>query len=270
MCIARFRTKYRSVDNEIVYAPCGKCHVCKTNRVNGWAFRLQKEAERSSSALFVTLTYDTEYVPITENGYMTLDKTDLQKFMKRLRKINDEKLKYYAAGEYGGKTQRPHYHIILFNAKMKTLEFAWKLGHIHIGNLSPASANYTLKYINKNKIKKHERDDRQDEFQLMSKKLGTNYMTEKMVEYHRKDINNRMFITIEDGKKISMPRYYKDKIYTKQERKNAYKVRKEVEQHEYEKMDPWTAFQMELKKDLEMLEKQRRFERRTKNQIDRL
>lgn len=33
------------------------------------------------------------------------------------------------------------------------------------------------------------------------------------------DLVNRMYITIEDGKKISMPRYFKDKIYTDRERK---------------------------------------------------
>ena len=50
-------------------------------RTSGWSFRLVKEGERSNSALFVTLTYDTAFVPITKNGYMTLDKKDLQKFL---------------------------------------------------------------------------------------------------------------------------------------------------------------------------------------------
>lgn len=44
---------------------------------------------------------------------------DLQRFMKRLRKylskyFKDEKIRYYAIGEYGTSSFRPHWHILLF------------------------------------------------------------------------------------------------------------------------------------------------------------
>jgi len=183
-----------------------------------------KEGERSNSALFVTLTYDTKYVPITENGYMTLDKKDLQKFFKRLRKLSDAKLKYYAVGEYGSSRYRPHYHIILFNARVECIERAWaldnkKIGEIHVGEVSEASIGYTLKYVSKpKKIPLHQRDDRQKEFSIMSKKMGDNYLNEKMIKWHKNDLEQRMYVPIKDGKKIAMPRYYKEKIYTTQEK----------------------------------------------------
>lgn len=44
-------------------------------------------------------------------------------------------------------------------------------------------------------------------------------MTPQMIEWHMKDLNNRMYCNLEEGKKISMPRYYKDKIYSEQQRK---------------------------------------------------
>ena len=58
------------------------------------------------SAQFITLTYDTSTVPITRNGYMSLDKRDLQLFFKRLRKSQGKDstgasmppIKYYAVG----------------------------------------------------------------------------------------------------------------------------------------------------------------------------
>jgi len=150
---------------------------------------------------------------------MTLKKRDLQLFFKRLRKLNKEKIKYYACGEYGGKTMRPHYHIILFNADQETIEKAWTLGHIHIGTCTIASVGYTLKYVSKDaKIPMHSRDDREPESSLMSKKMGDNYLTPQMIKYHKADLLNRMYCTIEDGKKIAMPRYYKDKIYSKWQR----------------------------------------------------
>ena len=204
--------------------PCGKCPPCKKRRTSGWSFRLVKEGERSKSALFVTLTYDTEYVPITTNGYMTLDLKDLQKFFKRLRKLSNEKLKYYAVGEYGSTKKRPHYHIILYNANPEHINRAWALnnksiGTYHIGNVSAASIGYTLKYMSKkSQIPIHTNDDRIKEFSVMSKGLGSNYLTDNMINWHKNNLEQRMYVPIEDGKKIAMPRYYKDKMYNEQEK----------------------------------------------------
>lgn len=93
------------------------------------------------------------------------------------------------------------------------------MGTIHYGEVSEASVGYTLKYINKPKrIPLHRNDDRQPEFALMSKGLGANYLTPAAEKYHTADIFNRMCMTLKDGKKIAMPRYYKDKIYTESQR----------------------------------------------------
>ena len=122
---------YKKPDGHLDYLalPCGKCPVCKMRRVNTWVFRMEEEMKVSSSAYFVTLTYDTVTVPITDRGYMTLDKRDFQLFMKRLRKLSANKLKYYAAGEYGELYQRPHYHLILFNLEdVNMIKETWNNG----------------------------------------------------------------------------------------------------------------------------------------------
>ena len=47
----------------------------------------------------VTLTYDDENIPFSDNGLMTLDYTDFQKFMKRYRKKNENsKVRYFTCG----------------------------------------------------------------------------------------------------------------------------------------------------------------------------
>lgn len=215
-CMKPFTTK------QGLQVPCGKCYDCKNRRISGWSFRLLQEAKKSTSALFVTLTYDTEQVPISNNGFMSLEKADVQNFFKRLRhhaKDKKKRIKYYAAAEYGGKTKRPHYHAIIFNAKEQDIEKAWTKGQVHIGQLSPASAAYTLKYISKGKTTgKFERDDRVSEFSLMSKKLGINYLSDKIKAWYKADMENRYYVPIEDGKKIALPRYYKEKLFTKEER----------------------------------------------------
>jgi hypothetical protein len=193
-------------------------------RTSGWSYRLIKEGERSSSALFITLTYDTDKVPITQKGFMNLDKQDVQKFFKRLRKLSNNKLKYYVCGEYGTKKMRPHYHIILFNANKEMIQKAWSLdgkhiGSVHIGQVNAATIGYTLKYMTKKgKIPVHYNDDRQKEFSLMSKRLGDNYITKQMINWHKKDLEKRMYVNIPGNKKIAMPRYYKDKIYNELEK----------------------------------------------------
>lgn len=184
-----------------------------------------QEEKHSDSAHFVTLTYTTTTVPITQRGFMTLCKADVQKFFKRLRKmLPDNKIKYYVAGEYGDKSMRPHYHAIIFNADVVSIDKAWSLdnkslGQTHFGTVTGASVGYTLKYMSKaKKIPMHRNDDRVKEFSLMSKGLGASYMSDAMVQWHKNDLENRMYLNLEEGKKISMPRYYKDKVYTEPER----------------------------------------------------
>ena len=177
--MAKCITPFYKKDQPGVPLPCGRCPPCCKRRASGWSFRLVKEGENFSLSYFVTLTYSTLHVPITEKGYMTLNKKDVQDFMKRLRKhsfiIKGGKkihahIKYYAVGEYGTHTMRPHYHIILFGADQASVCKAWDKGEVHFGTVEAASIGYTLKYISKQgRIPMHQNDDRIKEFSLMSK-----------------------------------------------------------------------------------------------------
>lgn len=212
---------------EQTLAMCGKCPNCRKKRVSTWSFRLLQEFKVSDSAYFVTLTYNTENIPFTKTGLATLSKSDAQKFMKRLRHYHKQSrsLKYYLVGEYGGTSERPHYHIILFNAQPELIEKAWSLddqpiGHIHLGDVNGATVGYTMKYISKPpQIPMFKTDDRVKEFSLMSKGLGKSYLCPSNVKWHKADTLDRMHLNIEGNKKIAMPRYYKEKLYTEQERK---------------------------------------------------
>lgn len=202
-----------------------------------------QEYDHAETAEWVTLTYDTKHVPLTDRGFASLRKSDVQLFFKRLRKAENASgsnlppIKYYTAGEYGGKGMRPHYHAIIFNCTVGLVSPAWKMGHVHYGTVTRASVGYTLKYMSKpRQIPKHRNDDRIPEFSLMSKRLGAKYMTDEMIKWHHADLENRMYINIEDGKKIAMPRYFKQKIYTDEQREQAghatlQRMRKQQEQN---------------------------------------
>lgn len=203
--------------------------------VSQWAFRLRKESEISDSAYFVTLTYDTDHVPITDKGYMSLDKKAVQDYIKRLRKREAEnfQIKYFAVGEYGSKRMRPHYHLIVFNVvDTDNLFRAWShrgkdFGNVHVGMVEGASIAYVLKYmVKEGKIPVHKNDDRVKEFRLMSKGLGKNYLSVQTIKYHRQDLSLK-FLTIEDGIKVPMPRYFSERIWTKEEREKQKKILKQ-------------------------------------------
>ena len=222
---------------------CGKCPYCKKRRVNSWVFRLLQEERRSSSSYFITLTYDNDYypnatphLPITESGRRTLKKRDFQLFMKRLRKLQKTKIKYYAVGEYGTKTYRPHYHAIIFNVEdIEYINQAWQLGSVHIGDVSGASIAYTAKYIDKQKrIPIHKNDDRAKEFSLISKGIGSNYITKKTKKYHKQDIT-RMYVTHPDGIRVAMPKYYRDRIFNDAEKTKQRDIISKLEEEEIKK-----------------------------------
>lgn len=103
-----------------IAVPCGSCIICRKRKANALATRAIMETETTGSApLFITLTYNPEHLPKNEHGYETLRKLDLQLFFKRLRSLLDNQsiphsLRYLACGEYGSKTKRPHYHLLLW------------------------------------------------------------------------------------------------------------------------------------------------------------
>lgn len=144
-----------------IQVPCGTCILCQEEKARQWAVRIAHEAQQWDISSFITLTYAPEKIP--PNG--SLRYADLQKFWKRLRKRGAE-LRYYAVGEYGDETMRPHYHACVFGQgfidnriiirKEPTmlwlspeLEEAWGQGQVSVGALTYETARYTASYVTK-------------------------------------------------------------------------------------------------------------------------
>jgi len=208
-----------------VSVPCGSCGQCLSTKRNEWTFRLKEEIKYHSSSHFITLTYADEYIRKTPRGLSTLDKRDLQTFIKRLRSYQSRKLKifdsirYYAVGEYGERTSRPHYHLITFSTHPKVIEkisYIWSQGQVQIGKAESASIHYVTKYFINKQIPIN--GDRVLPFSLMSKGIGKGYL-KRAKNYHQKTQNNYV---VQDGNKTRMPRYYKDKIFTTHEKQIFY------------------------------------------------
>jgi hypothetical protein len=223
------KDRFKSIRGEqadTTQVPCGKCRYCLRRRSSEWTFRLLEESKRSDSVCFITLTYNENHLPATEFGELTLSKADLRNFWKRLRKQVGKihkPIKYYACGEYGGKTGRPHYHAIVFNLPLAyttnpdLIQSAWSLagepiGHIHIDQGNTNTFAYVAKYIMKAAPDHKEGPgDRIPEFSTMSKGLGDNFLTPQMRKYLIE--NNISYVEL-NGYKLAMPRFYLNRLFT--------------------------------------------------------
>lgn len=208
-----------------------------------------QEEKHCNTAYFITLTYDNEHVPITPKGFMGLGSevrrrkgtfsriSHLSDFFKRVRAhsgtcsqevakgtrstfsiseyataLQPKPIKYFGVGEYGGRSKRPHFHAIVFNASQEAILASWKLGHVHFGQVSEASVGYCMKYmLKKGCIPMHNNDDRPAEYALMSKGLGSSYITDQNMRWHHASLD-RLYVNVKGGIKASMPRYYKDRL----------------------------------------------------------
>jgi len=236
------------------------------------------EAQQHEKTSFVTLTYNDDHLPTVsaaassqsltaaaksrpqpdpQNNYprthetrthefikeaASLSKGDLQAFTKRLnedvRRRSGKGVKYYACGEYGDRTQRPHYHIAIYGEdfsddrqfwkntqsghllwRSSRLARLWPHGTADIGDLTFESAAYIARYIMKkitgtkatdHYMRENERGEKYwltPEFNVMSRRPG---IASKWFEENRKDVYPHDHV-ISRGHPAKPPRYY-DKL----------------------------------------------------------
>lgn len=236
---------------DVMLIPCGQCIGCRIRKREDWACRIEMEAKTSKphSIWFVTLTYDDKNIPgvnhetgevirgalykrqkgdLKEN--QTLWYEDVQKFLKRLRKASEPGLRYFCAGEYGEKTGRPHYHLILFNYIPEKLEpyrllskegyytdtritRCWPYG---IHNMSePATSkafSYTAGYVTKkigDETMEHIKRGLRPPFAMMSLKPG---LGEEYYLQNKKQIWEQGYIQLSNGKRAAIPRYFEKQM----------------------------------------------------------
>lgn len=222
------------INGRITYeisVPCGKCPRCYERRKMEWGFRMEKEMEISKNTLFTTLTYNPETVPYSKYGQKTLRPKDLQDFFKRLRQnqkrskitiehlanglTQNDKIKYYACGEYGEENQRPHYHAIIFNVSRKNIEKSWGLGETHVVPANKETIGYVMKYLDK-RLGQEKLWKKEPEYNTMSEGVGKSYIS-KNANWHKINIDI-LYVMKNNGIKIPMPRYYRSKIFNNDER----------------------------------------------------
>lgn len=214
-----------------VELPCGRCLGCRLERSRQWAMRCMHEAKTHEDNLFVTLTYDDEHLPLTEQGLPTLNVRDFQLFMKRLREKYDHPIRFFQCGEYGEKTKRPHHHALLFGHRFsdmrllnrasasgarlyssESLDKLWGLGFCTIGEVNFESASYVARYAMKKVYGPAAAEwyaGRLPEYLTMSRRpgIGSNFFDRYNQEIYQRDS------CIVNGKEVKPPKYYDQKMH---------------------------------------------------------
>lgn len=227
--------------------PCGKCINCRIKKRSEWNLRLLHEMAYHKNNIYLTLTYDNKKLPCPPPEYLSLRKEHLQKFFKRLRKrlqnknIYQEldeyiatgdfnrKIKYFASGEYGDERNRPHYHCIIFGIGLsdfdKSLIVAcWPYANwfqrtrgnrtildCSIGMVEKDSINYVGKYIfdkldGQLAEEEYLKKNIKPVFKVCSNGLGKWFALENY-----RSILHFKKLTM-NGKNVSIPRYYINKL----------------------------------------------------------
>lgn len=236
----RFQVAHPDLNRGTRTFPCGQCFECLHQKATGWVLRLEAEALQADSCAFLTLTYDDIFVPRTETNQLTLEPKDLTKWIKRLRYEigkTPKPIKYYAVGEYGENTYRPHYHGIFFNLPVDYTKYhkdsdgnthtlfdqSWYMGKTHIGTGTSKSFQYVANYLQKKDVHKwNENDLRVPEFSRNSLGLGLSMVMNDdlsltQMGLHLKKLT-KGYVT-KNGYKKPLPRYYRDKIFSRAELK---------------------------------------------------
>lgn len=214
------RRALRVVTEQGLIVPCGKCIACRKAKAREWTLRMLHELDTSDDACFLTLTYDDDNLPVSDNtGFASLRKRDAQLFMKRLRRnLPGLPLRYFLCGEYGDTTLRPHYHAIMYNlrpshysAVMRSWQLCdWSVPSIRNKSFAPVNvsdiayvAGYVLKKFSGSLADEmYSELDREPVFRLMSRGIGRDYC----------DANSESIILQGscrlNGNRVSLPRYY--------------------------------------------------------------
>lgn len=231
--------------------PCNSCIGCKLQNAADKATQCMLEKlnpiYKDNECWFLTFTYDDAHIPqatfTDEDGVIykstSVDKNDLQKFWKRIRKGTKERapaknLMYINCNEYGKTTFRPHAHAIVWGFPLDRTKFIhrgnneqgdaiyqsaeldelWGLGAVIIGEITFQSISYVARYTMKkvtNGIDSwyYEAQGKRKENLSQSQKIGRWYY-----DLHKHEIYETDTVPIKDAKgNLRKPPRAFDRLY---------------------------------------------------------
>lgn len=216
-----YRKKYVAIG-------CGRCMECLRQKAQQWRVRLCEELKVHKHAYFVTLTFSNESLikiassidskEVETNAVAT---EAVRRFVERYRKHNKKSIRHWLITELGHEnTERIHLHGIIFDEEEwdneKLLKY-WQYGRVDTGQYcNLRTINYIIKYVTKI-------DTEHKNYQpiiLCSAGIGENFVhtlgAKNTYKYRPKE--SAEYYTLNNGQKVALPIYYRNKLYSVKER----------------------------------------------------
>lgn len=223
-----------------VEVPCGQCIECRTTKAREWQVRLAEEIKTNKYNYFITLTFSPK--ELEELCKRTRLKEcnavagyAVRHMLERYRKDHKMSLKHWLITELGHEgTERIHMHGLLFNNEpltfsevdsnhLRTWKY-WKYGHIYVGEyVNQKTINYISKYITK-----IDTDHKGFVGQILaSPGIGKEFIDKinrnNIDTYKYRPRANTDFYRLENGCKVKLPKYYKNKLYNEEQREEIWR-----------------------------------------------
>lgn len=224
---------------------CGKCIECRKQKAREWQVRLLEDVRHNTNGKFVTMTFSNESIKKISGlikglkGYerdneIATKATRL--FLERWRKKYKKSLRHWLVTEIGHNgTENIHMHgIVWTDESLEEVERVWTYGWVwkgkgekRINYVNEKTVNYLVKYVNK--------IDKAHEYYkpkiLTSAGIGKGYTerTDWKKNKYNGDETNETYRT-RTGHKIAMPIYWRNKIYSEEEREKLWIIKLDKEE----------------------------------------
>lgn len=216
-------------DERLLYvtAACGKCVECRQQKQRQWLVRMSEELRQEPNAYFITLTIDDKSYSELSNTYNITDNNEIatkaiRLCLERIRKQTGKSVKHWFITELGHeKTERLHLHGIVWGIGTdKLITEKWKYGITFTGFFVNEK---TIQYITKYMTKIDEKHKNFIGKVLCSAGIGSNYTNRYDGKQHEYKPNETIeTYRLRNGAKINLPVYYRNKLFTEDEREKLF------------------------------------------------
>ncbi|WNK14258.1 MAG: replication initiator protein [Microvirus sp.] len=224
-------------DQRTTYIPigCQNCIECRKKKARDWQIRLLEEVKTNKNGKFITLTFSNASIMKLQEELKGLRGYELdnaiatiavRRFLENWRSKYKKSIRHWLVTEIGHKgTENIHLHGIMWtNESVNEIKKKWTYGWVWTGEnkngtvtnyVNERTVNYIIKYVSK-------RDKKHEEYKsiiLTSKGIGSKYIgsyNSRLNKYNEEETNETYKTST--GHKITLPIYWRNKIYTEEER----------------------------------------------------
>lgn len=235
---------------ENISVGCGWCIECRRANATNWRIRLTEEYKSNHNAEFVTLSFSPAAISeleeeIKRTNYKEIEGDELdvnilaafaiRRWQERWRKKYKKSLRHWIVTELGHtNSERIHLHGIVWKTHEKIsrenfrneIVNTWKYGNVYIGQwVDERTINYITKYLTKIDAQHEGYKPRT----FVSKGLGINYLKKgKYLNAWQGEKTNTQYKDSR-GYQLTLPKYYKSKLYNEKEREELWKIQLDKE-----------------------------------------